>query len=73
MDGKSTWTTSHIQKNETSICIFVNHSESPPSTWNYYISEVRSRMRALDLARTGIKIAQLNGSSRSPYILFSNF
>ena len=34
---------------------------------------VRSRMRALDLARTGIKIAQLNDSSRSPYILFSIF
>ena len=35
--------------------------------------EVRSRMRALDWARTDIKIAQLNDSSRSPYILFSIF
>ena len=30
-------------------------------------------MQALDLARAGIKIAQLNNSSRSPNILFSIF
>ena len=36
-------------------------------------AEVRSRMRALDCARAGINIAQLNDSSRSPYILFSIF
>ena len=35
--------------------------------------EVRSRMRALDWARTDIKIAQLNDSSHSPYILSSIF
>ena len=30
-------------------------------------------MRAIDWARTDSKIAQLNDSSRSPYILFSIF
>ena len=37
------------------------------------LPEVRSRMRALDLGRAGIKTAQLNNSSRSPNILFSIF
>ena len=39
-------------------------------------TEVRSIMRALDWARAGIKTAQLNDSSRSPYIFifyFSSF
>ena len=36
-------------------------------------TEARSRMRALDWARAGIKTAQLNDSSHSPNILFSIF
>ena len=36
-------------------------------------AEARSRMRALDWARAGIKTAQLIDSSRSPNILFSIF
>ena len=35
--------------------------------------ETRSRMRALDWARAGIKTAQLIDSSRSPNISFSIF
>ena len=37
------------------------------------VPEARSRMRALNWARAGIKIAQLNDSSRSPSNLFSMF
>ena len=39
----------------------------------YRQTEMRSKMRALDWARAGIKISQLNDSSRSSNILFSIF
>ena len=49
------------------------HSYHVIAYLDYQETEARSRMRALDWARDGIKTAQLNKSSRSLNILFYLF